>query len=321
MLGLEMLDVLIGLITVYMVFGLACTAIVEAVTAFFGVRGRNLEKALKEFLSGDLEENKPFIKAFFRHPLVQTLSKDKLLRKGTKSLPSYIPPEIVSKVIEDLVTKDGASTFLPNLIDALPGEPDKNRIKGVLKVMLKDARGDVKEFRRSLEKSFNATMDRAGGWFKRYTQTAALVISAGLVIGANADTIGMVSSLAANPAARAKMVEVAGKRVEDAESKARKTGAASGESSIEHVAAETKSARRALDRAFEDMTAAGVRFGWTEAPKDAAAWLSKIVGLLISIFAVSLGAPFWFDVLQKFMKLRSAGVTHSDVKDGKKPTA
>jgi hypothetical protein len=33
----------------------------------------------------------------------------------------------------------------------------------------------------------------------------------------------------------------------------------------------------------------------------------KIVGLLITVLAVSQGAPFWFDLLQKAVNLRLAG--------------
>jgi hypothetical protein len=31
------------------------------------------------------------------------------------------------------------------------------------------------------------------------------------------------------------------------------------------------------------------------------------VGFVISAFAISLGAPFWFDLLQRFMRVRSSG--------------
>ncbi|HEY0460525.1 MAG TPA: hypothetical protein VGC97_15420 [Pyrinomonadaceae bacterium] len=34
-------------------------------------------------------------------------------------------------------------------------------------------------------------------------------------------------------------------------------------------------------------------------------WVLKIFGLLITAFAISLGAPFWFDLLNKFMVVRS----------------
>ena len=50
--------------------------------------------------------------------------------------------------------------------------------------------------------------------------------------------------------------------------------------------------------------------GWNDKtmPKNtAASWLAKIVGLVLTGFALSLGAPFWFDLLGKFMNLRGAG--------------
>ncbi len=36
-------------------------------------------------------------------------------------------------------------------------------------------------------------------------------------------------------------------------------------------------------------------------------WLTKLMGLLITASAVSLGAPFWFDMLIKLVNLRMAG--------------
>ena len=56
--GLETLDVLIGLITVYLSFGMACTVIVEAVASWLSVRSKNLEAALNEFFAGELKEGR-----------------------------------------------------------------------------------------------------------------------------------------------------------------------------------------------------------------------------------------------------------------------
>ena len=57
--------------------------------------------------------------------------------------------------------------------------------------------------------------------------------------------------------------------------------------------------------------------GWSSNPNDpryfgypelSPGWVFyKLFGLLISVLAVSLGAPFWFDTLSKFVNLRSAG--------------
>jgi hypothetical protein len=36
-------------------------------------------------------------------------------------------------------------------------------------------------------------------------------------------------------------------------------------------------------------------------------WLLKIIGILFTVLAVTLGAPFWFDFLNKIVKIRSSG--------------
>jgi len=49
--------------------------------------------------------------------------------------------------------------------------------------------------------------------------------------------------------------------------------------------------------------------GWSSStlPGDFWGWVLKIVGLLATTFAISLGAPFWFDVLNKFIAFRASG--------------
>ena len=42
-------------------------------------------------------------------------------------------------------------------------------------------------------------------------------------------------------------------------------------------------------------------------PSDAVGWVLKVIGLLFTVGALTLGAPFWFDLLSKFVSLRSAG--------------
>src|SRR6202035_3243101 len=55
----------------------------------------------------------------------------------------------------------------------------------------------------------------------------------------------------------------------------------------------------------------GTMLGWTRdsVPGDSAAWLERILGWIFTAIAVSLGAPFWFDSLNRFVNLRNAGNT------------
>jgi len=47
-------------------------------------------------------------------------------------------------------------------------------------------------------------------------------------------------------------------------------------------------------------------------PQDFNGWASKVIGLLITGVAASLGAPLWFDALQKLINIRSAGLKPSE---------
>ena len=294
MFGSETLEVLIGLITIYLVFGIACTAIVEAVAGLLGLRSGNLEKALKELFAGNLAQATSFVTAFYAHPLVQALSK------GDNGRPSYIPSNIVGQVVDALVTANGTAASLSAAIDAMPGTPETNRIKGLLTTLVAQARGNVAVFHQLVEAQFDAAMDRASGWFKRHTQAIA-IIAAGLLVGfANMDTVDLAKSLASNSAARVKMVEIAEQNVKNAQGAPAQAGAG-----------------QALATAESNLQSAGLSLGWSHWPSTEE-WPAKLAGLVISLFAVSLGAPFWFDTLQRFMQVRAAGASPKEAAEEKK---
>lgn len=333
--------------------------IVEAIASWLNVRSNNLEAGLNEFFAGDLKEGKKFVDAFYRHPLILALSK------GDTGRPSYIPPQTVAQVVESLVmTANGAVTTLDEAVDKLPGSPDINRIKGILEAFVAQTSNDAAAFRNAVEKHFDAVMDRASGWVKRRQQKVAFLASAVLVTVANVDTIVLATSLASNPEARIKLVEIAQDRLTEAKSKVgeiegqaknskgldksrgqeEKTQAEdpakptnpqtvdattqaeqSSEDSSKPVKSEsddalnaakqrTEDARKAVRQAELALQSAGLPMGWKQWPSPIE-WPAKVVGLLVSIFAVSLGAPFWFDMLQRVMRVRQAGISPREKKD------
>ena len=311
MLGMEMLDVLIGLATIYMVFGIACTAAVEVVVSWLKVRSRNLENALKEFLGDEDHQAEKMVDAFFRHPLVQSLSK------GKNGRPSYIPPSIVSKVVESLLNVDRTEKSIRAAIDRIPDRDATSRLKGMLGALLDQAEDNVFAFRDAVENQFNATMDRASGWFKRYTQNVALIVATLLVLGGNVDSIAIATSLSANPESRAKLLEVAQQQLQVAEERKQKALVSADQDELKLATSMVGQARTSLVNAAESLDATGLQFGWKKAPQTVGEGLAKLAGLLISIVAISLGAPFWFSVLQRFMQVRGSGAAP----ETKKPQA
>ncbi len=65
--------------------------------------------------------------------------------------------------------------------------------------------------------------------------------------------------------------------------------------------------------------ASGLRLGWkpgefrqwATSPAKVESW-NKLFGLLISAFALALGAPFWFNVLKSVASVRSVGPRQQD---------
>lgn len=307
MFGMESLDVMIGIITVYLIYALACTAIVEAYSAVRDVRSKNLEVALKEFLHGQMVDGSQFVAAFFAHPIVQTLSV------GEHGRPSYITPEIVGQVVASLINAKEGDSPLKTGINQLPGTIRNNRIKGLLDALYGETGEDLSAFRKLIENHYDEAMDRASGWYKRKTQLYALVISAFLVIFSNVDTVSLTNSLSSNPAARAKMVELAQKTLDEAkttDSLPKAAAAGAYDQSAPAINARDRAAAETLAKANANLSSAGIQLGWKDAyPDSLGAAISKIFGLLVSILAISLGAPFWFDILNRVMQVRAAGAS------------
>jgi hypothetical protein len=74
---------------------------------------------------------------------------------------------------------------------------------------------------------------------------------------------------------------------------------------------------RCKDKDLLNCVAASIRaanmppIGWakegTRALPESREWLWKVLGILISSVAVAMGAPFWFDLLNKVVNLRLTG--------------
>lgn len=169
------------------------------------------------------------------------------------------------------------------------------------------AERQVERLRENLEEWFNDTMDRVGGWYKRWTQKILLAVAFVLVFGVNADTFMLAKRFMRDNALRAGIVSAA--------EKATQANAPN--------PTENNQARQELLKVAENLK---LPLGWVrddadpykteQIPDHFLGWLLKLLGLVISVFAVSLGAPFWFDTLSKFINIRSAGTPPGESKKG-----
>ncbi|HEY2142857.1 MAG TPA: hypothetical protein VGH06_00765 [Candidatus Udaeobacter sp.] len=150
--------------------------------------------------------------------------------------------------------------------------------------LLDEAQHDVDRLKTQIEIWFNNGMDRASGWYKRKTQWIQFSIGLTLVILLNIDSVHIGRSLfAVNSPMRASLVE-----------------------SAKSFVAQPGGTNRPMKDVVDAISAASLPIGWSGVPKPDQ-WPTMVVGWLITAFAVSLGAPFWFDLLNKFVNIRASG--------------
>jgi hypothetical protein len=125
-------------------------------------------------------------------------------------------------------------------------------------------------------------MERVTGWYRRKMQLIILAVAALMSVALNVDSFDVANSLWNDAALRDSVVAAAQKD----------TGRALSSD---------------LDVIEERLGDLGLPLGWRSLPGSAAAWASKIAGLLFTTIALSLGAPFWFDLLSRFVGVGSSG--------------
>jgi hypothetical protein len=178
-----------------------------------------------------------------------------------------------------------------------PGAPAVPAIVGrMLQDALDEEAEHVERFRRSIERSFDDVMDRVSGWYKRRVQLILFIVAITLTVAINADSYSIAQRLWKDPALRGAVVAQASQVVKN------------GKAECAQVDAQTPKTDAAANCVAE-VKNLGVPLGWSNAtsPHDTWSALGKIIGLLVTGFALSLGAPFWFDLLGKVSNLRGAG--------------
>lgn len=280
------LEVAIGLVFIYLLLSLVCTAASEFISRIFAMRSNNMEKGIRNLLNngnkGDLASD------FYKHPLIKSLSRqgfiDKnILRRDGK--PSYISSRMFAIVLFDLISPgNNKPKNTKDLRIAIEAKIPDNETKKALLALIDDSNGYLKVVRNNIEGWFNEEMDRVTGWYTRNMQTVVLALALVISIVANADTIMIANTLASDSALRESMISSASEFVNNSNNNSNP---------------ETMEAPIA--------TLGIVPLGWSSMPFGFWAWFYKIFGFLITTFAISLGAPFWFDLLKKMVNLRSTG--------------
>lgn len=313
MFGSPILDVALGMAFVFFIYSLFTTTLHEGIASVLGLRAKLLEKGITHMLNDESGNN--FAQIFLNHPLIKCMGNGKsflgLIHKG----PSYISAENFSLALTDVMRTAqagaDAATQVTSYIDtaqkALGGANTAQKgstsigpeTLNVIKTFWTEANGDFVSFRGGLEQWYNDAMDRVSGWYKRRTQFTMFIIGLLMAAAFNINTIEIAKKISTDKDARQELVNIA--------IQYSKTHTSDSLSALKKIDAET----------YSSLTEAGSLLGLGYTPEtfqsvSVGSVASMVGGWLILALAVSLGAPFWFDLLQKIINLRGTGPSPDD---------
>jgi hypothetical protein len=326
--SLPVLEVAIGLCFVYLLLSLIVTTLTEWVSRIRGGRGRILEAGLRR-LVGDDERDSGFTRELLQHPLIRTTSKE-----GKR--PSYISAQVFARVLSDVVQQrrlrpQSAATAPAASAPDIPATLNRSLIalRGTVGTRGVVPGDDSLPDPEVLERWFDQHMDRVSGWYKRHTQTIALITAVGLTFAANADSVSLAKRLWSDSALRSTVVDAAKSRIamgpplETVEYTDPTTPKPSQPITPSDPSGAGAGPGSANQLSPDEQALLGSMMGWSgeRLKLRSQGWLLWLLfhvpGWIITALAVSMGAPFWFDTLNRFINIRSAGPPPQSTADPK----
>lgn len=295
MFGLEILEVGIGLVFMYLTISLICSGIVEAFQKVTRFRAKHLRQALQELLADP--NNNGFVQKLYDHHLIKTPFQEK-----TGGV-TWIDGKKFAQAILDIATEGKSSGEYQAVLSAIEGIQGNDAMKNRLLKLLTATGDQVESIEKRVENWFNESMDEVGRWYLKRIRTIVSIVGIVVVTVMNADTIQMAKALWNDNELREAAVTASKTYAEGLE--ARMQAAPADSAAIEFG--------KTIHQIESDIATSKVLpVGWykSELPygkKDADPilfWLLKIAGLLMTMGAVSLGSPYWYAQMKSLLNLR-----------------
>ncbi len=319
--GFPILDLVLGMVFIYFLLSIITSSLVEVVLSSFKIRSRVLGKWLltifdKKMMRADGGTEK-LAYAIMNHCATTALAKpgkatsfmdarnfvSSLIEKlnfdpndphNVDNIPKDLREMI--DVIRNAKAIDGTSllpldlqrTFIMYANEARSEyeASTKNLVQGI------SVQSDLQIFRKKLEGWFDSSMDRVQGHMKtKYVRPITFVLALIIVVSVNADSIRIARFLYASPSERTNLA-------------------------VQAMAAANDTTYAAIARNPTDTTYiktlavlkdTGIPLGWGDKEHIRDTKPSVIAGWMMSVLAIMLGAPFWFDLLNKISNIRGAG--------------
>jgi hypothetical protein len=234
-----------------------------------------------------------------------------------------------------LVSAVGSGT-VGTLEDGLAALPP-SLAKDALTAAVVQTGGDREKIITELARWYDEAMDRLSGWYKR--RIAVFLLAYAIVLAAvfNLDAVAISRTLWQDGTVRDAAVTASQSQIGQPADVGSITASSGEAGSDEAGSGETGSgaaqsgdgetggssdagvgdAVETAIRSVRDASGLALPIGWVrtsddrddprEVPHTVGGWLLKVAGLAIACFALTAGAPFWFELLGRLVNMRSAG--------------
>jgi hypothetical protein len=333
--GFPILDLVVGIIFVYFLLSIISSSLVEIILTALKARSKLLEAWLFKIFDKTITQPDGTTlrlgQAIMDHCSVTVLKK-------AGNATSYIDAKNFTSALLEKITFDPANPkSVSKNIDEFIASISKtaslstefqrvlltyaNEAKDSYKALSEKTVSEIELFRGKVENWYDSSMDRLTGALKKKYSRPATFIVAIIVTGLlNADSIALAKYLYSNPEARVKIAMQAYDATKDTalinQVQLMKTipdTSSKDSMSLQEI-------KNAITKKITDINKAKqglsdvMPLTWKSGElNDATGRFSglllfaKITGLLASILAIMMGAPFWFDMLNKISNMRSTG--------------
>ncbi len=309
-----MLNLAIGLFVVYLILSMLCSGIQEAIAGWIRLRGKMLLGAIEKMLTnqeGGNKENNELYSEFVNNKWFKSLCRSKLtwLQRilPIKKDPSYIEDEAFGTIILQVL---GSSASLPAIQQKVNNMADGD-LKNFLQDLIHKSNGNITVFKKSITDWYNSIMSEVSSWYRSRSHTMLFLIGMILATVLNADTFSIYYKLSKDPALQQELVALAENYVNQGGFEA---------SSPAVVADSTQAQLQTLEEQITELVSEGVGsiytplglgwedFHWSKLLNPA--WLfMKLLGILITSFAIAMGASFWFSIIKNLLSFGKGGST------------
>lgn len=309
------LDLVILLSFIYFIGSLILSTVNESISAFFNSRPKQLKESMQTLLFDNDGKWKEWIDGdFINNPNIQALMK------VNGKYPSYIP---AGNFVLAVITQLRTGGLAPNgdIQQAINNSGLPPVFQKVLSDLALQVNGDFMEFQKKLEGFYNCAMDRVGGVYKKNIRRWLLGIGFAMAVMLNLDTIQIIQDELQQPTRLSETVDKIAHELpqiqlnkDQLETVSIKT--ANGVITVDRQVDSTKNLATAVKPVSELTLYLGQTSGYTMGYSakggflkqwSGAGFLKKLLGVLITAFALQLSAGFWFDLMSKAVNIRAAG--------------